>query len=66
MTTETKYTFEESSDDPVTLYYFDIPGKAEGIRYALYYAKIPFVDVRYVPSNYSWIRYNYFIFAVTE
>mmetsp|Transcript_6883 Transcript_6883/g.10145 ORF Transcript_6883/g.10145 Transcript_6883/m.10145 type:complete len:236 (+) Transcript_6883:163-870(+) len=53
MTTETKYTFEESSDDPVTLYYFDIPGKAEGIRYALYYAKIPFVDVRMTRDDFT-------------
>ena len=48
MTTEKLYSFEGKDDKPLKLYYFDIPGKAEPIRCALYHSKIPFVDVRSV------------------
>lgn len=43
---ETLYTFDDNPVPPVKLYYFDIVGKAEGIRRALYHAHVPFVDVR--------------------
>ena len=46
MSKEKLYSFEGKHSDPVSLYYFDIPGKAEGLRCALYYSKISFVDVR--------------------
>merc|ERR1712071_460590 len=43
---EKLYAFEGNETPPVKLYYFDIEGKGEGIRRALYYSKIPFIDVR--------------------
>jgi len=47
---EELYTFDGSTDEPLKLAYFDIKGKAEGIRLALYHSKINFVDSRF-PSR---------------
>jgi len=40
------YTFSDPNTPPLKLYYFDIIGKGEGIRRALYHSKLNFIDVR--------------------
>ena len=52
MTTETTYTFGIEDATPAKLYYFNIAGKAEAIRCALYHAKIPFTDVRLTREDF--------------